>query len=98
MLTIKFVRMKASVINDTIIEAMTCHVVRKYVKTYKDWEKEAQGDAKRIINPPSENEERIPFYEISIQNPEGDWINYLAQNVNIYVMNEQGQTIATYYH
>ncbi len=98
MLTVKII----AGCKELILEALKCNVGWEYADSLEQWDDIVSGTGGdvSVINAPPKNckDSPIPFKEMSIQAPSGEWTSYFVYNSSIYVMNEQGQTIATYYH
>ena len=95
MLTVKIVNVSTK--DEFLVEASKCVVEKAIASTFNEWEKDIfqQTVGKLVVTAPEKEAKNIAYWRIKIIN-DGEICIYFACNSNVFVMNEQGQTVAIY--
>jgi len=96
MFTVKIVNIITK--KEFLVEANQCSVEKDTAVSFDDWEQDVfkQECGKLVITAPAKDATNILYHRIVITNEDGISCVYFASDSNIFVMNEQGQTVAIY--
>lgn len=82
-----------------IMQAKEIRHERLYATDFADYERQLRerGDHTVLTTPDSDNMSGIPFMLMNVEVTDGVWESIFFHDCDVYVMNENGKTVATYH-
>jgi hypothetical protein len=98
MLTIKIERLSNNDVSDDIIQALQMQIDYLYAENYKEWSDiiaRRSSDSIVLIEPKTDAKD-IAFRCLMVEIGVGKWKHIYFHDCNVYVMNDNGKTVAEY--